>query len=475
MRLESLSERLEQRLTGHYHFKEHETVQKYQVFMLMLLMLLSGLIIGAMSIVRLFHFEYLQSLADFVFVAILAISFRFLYRDRSRFKALSRFVIISALLTVLVLMFNHPHSFAPVIWVSTTVYLMFFMLSKTEAWKWVGVVMTILLGLYAGGVGLHDFTHSEMFVVLGNILLLSLVLTWYEKIKEDSERQHQQNEVLLQKQIDRRTLELQQTNLKLEELNRTLEERVEEEIEANREKERIMLAQSRQAAMGDMVSMIAHQWRQPITAIGMSAQNMQLDIDLDEVDMPRMRSKLQYIVDQTGYLSKTIDDFRDFLKPNKATTTCSPAGLIEGTVRIVGKSLENNSITLITTYESTPPITTYCNEVIQVLLNLLNNAKDIFKINGRSDGRIDLRFYEKGGMGCFEVRDNAGGIPPDVMPRIFEPYFSTKEARGGTGLGLYMSQKIVEKNLGGSIRAENSGGGACFTVCIPLNFPGGAA
>ena len=473
MRLESLSQRLEQQLTGHYRFKEHESVLKYQVFMLMLLMLLSGLIIGAMSIIRLVHAEYLQAMADLVFVAILALSFALLYRDKARFKVLSRFVLVSALLTVLMLMHSQPGSFAPVIWISTTVYLMFFMLSKSEAWRWVGIVMAILLGIYAGGYGLQSFTHSEIFVVLGNILLLSLVLTWYERIKEESEQQHQQNEILLQQQIDRRTLELQQTNLKLEELNRTLERRVEEEIEANREKERIMLTQSRQAAMGDMISMIAHQWRQPITAIGMSAQNMRLDIDLGEVDMPRMRSKLQHIVDQTGYLSKTIDDFRDFLKPNKTATACNPAELIDAAVRIIGKSLENSNIMLTTSCDSTPPITTYGNEVIQVLLNILYNAKDILKINGQSDGRIDLRFYEKEGMGCFEVQDNAGGIAPGVMSRIFEPYFSTKEAKGGTGLGLYMSRKIIEKHLDGTIRAENSGGGARFTLCIPLSLPGG--
>ena len=113
-----------------------------------------------------------------------------------------------------------------------------------------------------------------------------------------------------------------------------------------KEKDEIMLAQSRQAAMGDMISMIAHQWRQPITAIGMGAQNMQLDIEMDEIDPERFDRKLNNIVEQTNFLSKTIDDFRDFLKPNKKPSTHTLSKIVEGALNIVEKSLENNNITL---------------------------------------------------------------------------------------------------------------------------------
>ena len=235
-----------------------------------------------------------------------------------------------------------------------------------------------------------------------------------------------------------------------------------------KQKDEIMLAQSRQAAMGDMISMIAHQWRQPITAIGMGAQNLQLDIELDDIDPKRFDTKLSKIVELTTFLSKTIDDFRDFLKPNKKPDTSMLSKILNGALAIVGKSLENNNITLKYSLQSNVEITTYSNEVIQVLINIINNAKDIMKIKEIDDGIIKLNISHDEETAKFEICDNAGGIPEDILPRIFEPYFSTKEEKGGTGLGLYMSKMIVQKHLKGIISAHNSAEGACFSITIPL-------
>ena len=235
-----------------------------------------------------------------------------------------------------------------------------------------------------------------------------------------------------------------------------------------KQKDEIMLAQSRQAAMGDMISMIAHQWRQPLTAIGVGAQNLQLDIELDDIDPKRFNTKLTKIVELTAFLSKTIDDFRDFLKPNKKPETSMLSKVLNGALGIVGKSLENNNITLKYSLQSNIEITTYSNEVIQVLINIINNAKDIIIIKNIDDGVIWLNISHDEETVKFEICDNAGGIPEEILPRIFEPYFSTKEEKGGTGLGLYMSKMIVQKHLKGVISAHNSAEGACFSITIPL-------
>ena len=235
-----------------------------------------------------------------------------------------------------------------------------------------------------------------------------------------------------------------------------------------KEKDEIMLAQSRQAAMGDMISMIAHQWRQPITAIGMGAQNMQLDIELGDINPKRFDTKLTKIVEQTEFLSKTIDDFRDFLKPNKKPKNCKLSELVEDSLTIIGKSLQNNNITLEKSFEGDIKITTYYSEVIQVLLNIINNSKDIILIKNVEDGIIWISFSHDEKMAYIKICDNAGGIPENILPRIFEPYFTTKEEKGGTGLGLYMSQMIIEKHLKGTIKAQNHNGGACITVSLPL-------
>lgn len=237
-----------------------------------------------------------------------------------------------------------------------------------------------------------------------------------------------------------------------------------------KEKDDIMLAQSRQAAMGDMIGMIAHQWRQPITAIGMGAQNMQLDIELEEIDPKRFDEKLSKIVEQTHFLSNTIDDFRDFLKPNKKPGTHMLSEILEGALNIIAKSLENNNIKLKKSFKNDIEITTFRNEVIQVLINIINNAKDIIKIKEIEDGLITIEVDADKHNAYIKICDNAGGIPQDVLPKIFEPYFTTKDEKGGTGLGLYMSQMIIEKHLKGKIMVENINGGACFTVLLPRNI-----
>lgn len=235
-----------------------------------------------------------------------------------------------------------------------------------------------------------------------------------------------------------------------------------------KQKDEIMLAQSRQAAMGDMISMIAHQWRQPITAISMSAQNMMLDIELEDVNSERFNEKLTKIVEQTSFLSNTIDDFRNFLKPNKREDICMISDLVEGTLGLIGKSLQNNSIVLNKSFKNDIEILTYYSEVVQVLLNIINNSKDIIILKNMQNGIIDITTDSDAHNVYIDICDNAGGISDDILPKIFEPYYTTKDEKGGTGLGLYMSQMIVEKHLKGTIMAQNINDGACFKLSLPI-------
>jgi signal transduction histidine kinase len=235
-----------------------------------------------------------------------------------------------------------------------------------------------------------------------------------------------------------------------------------------KQKDEMILAQSRQAAMGDMISMIAHQWRQPITAISMGAQNMQLDIELEDINPERFDEKLTKIVEQTAFLSHTIDDFRDFLKPNKKLDVSKISDIINSTLGLIGKSLQNNNISVEKTLANDLEIVTYNSELIQVLLNILNNSKDIISIKKIDNATIKISIDNDDKNVYFYICDNAGGIADDVLPRIFEPYFTTKDEKGGTGLGLYMSQMIVKKHLNGTIKAKNIKDGACFTITLPL-------
>lgn len=233
------------------------------------------------------------------------------------------------------------------------------------------------------------------------------------------------------------------------------------------EKEELMIAQSRHVAMGEMIGMIAHQWRQPITVIAMGANNMLADIALEEVVIEDFQYEAQQILKQTEYLSKTIDDFRTFFRPNKEKDEIKVLDILLEARQIMGKSLENHNIELIFVDNSNETIFTYSRELLQVILNLLKNSKEALEANKIENAYINVTVESLSDSVIITVCDNGGGIDDAIINRIFDPYFSTKDAKTGTGLGLYMSKTIIEKHLKGKISAKNSHEGACLRVQLP--------
>lgn len=234
-----------------------------------------------------------------------------------------------------------------------------------------------------------------------------------------------------------------------------------------KKKDEMMMAQSRHAAMGEMIGMIAHQWRQPIAGIAMDANNMLLDIAFETFDNASAAEYAQDILDQTNHLSKTIDDFRNFFKPDKSVSSVKVEDIMEETLAIVRESLTNNSITLKTSYISDSLVDAYPRELMQVFVNIINNAKDSLLSSHTQDALIEIKVYDDGDYVHTEICDNGAGIDEAVLPKIFDPYFSTKDEKTGTGLGLYMSKMIIEEHLHGYITASNNkDSGACFKVML---------
>ncbi|WP_455755491.1 PAS domain-containing sensor histidine kinase [Sulfurimonas sp.] len=250
-------------------------------------------------------------------------------------------------------------------------------------------------------------------------------------------------------------------------LDITQTKQMEDELE---DKEELMIAQSRHAAMGEMISMIAHQWRQPISVISMGANNILADIELDILDEETLKSGAEDIVYQTQELSKTIDDFRNFFRPGKVSEEVFIEDVFFEAIGVIGKSLENNNIELITEFKGSKKITTYSRELMQVIINILKNAKEALVDNKQDAKKISVLLQEEATNISISICDNAGGIKDDVVDKIFDPYFSTKNKVNGTGLGLYMSQTIVEKHLHGSLKAYNKDNGACFTISLPYTI-----
>ena len=234
-----------------------------------------------------------------------------------------------------------------------------------------------------------------------------------------------------------------------------------------KKKEEIMLSQSRHAAMGEMISMIAHQWRQPISVIAMGANNILADIALDMLEKESLKSGANNIILQTKELSKTIDDFRNFFRPAKEAEDVLVEDILSEVFAIVEKSLENNNIEVFKEFKNEKKISTYSRELMQVFINILKNAKEVLVENIKEDRKIFISIKESKNKVVIKICDNAGGIKVDILNKIFDPYFTTKNEINGTGLGLYISKTIIEKHLNGTLNAYNKDDGACFEISLP--------
>jgi signal transduction histidine kinase len=248
-----------------------------------------------------------------------------------------------------------------------------------------------------------------------------------------------------------------------------LKKEIEKQVKQLREKDEILIAQSRHAAMGEMIGNIAHQWRQPLNMLSLKKTllvDYYYDGDLSDDLVEEYDNKVDEIVQ---YMSKTIDDFRNFFSPKKVKEPFGLKKALDDSLNIVMASLKNNYIKLDMYIEDDCEIYGYKNEFQQVVLNIINNAKDAI-ITAKSekhlidDGQIIIVVKYLKDEVFIDITDNAGGIPSDIINKIFDPYFTTKFQSQGTGIGLYMSKMIIEKNMNGRLTARNSDHGACFSI-----------
>ena len=228
--------------------------------------------------------------------------------------------------------------------------------------------------------------------------------------------------------------------------------------------EEIMLAQSRFATMGEMISMIAHQWRQPITTISMSANNLLADIELEMLEEETVKKSSITITEQTLYLSKTIDDFRSFFKNVKQIEQITMEALFNETSKIMLMSLKNKEIDFKLNFDKDITIKTYARELLQVLINIIKNAKDALTEKPIKNKFIEVCVKQADEKIEILILDNAGGIKEENISKIFDAYFTTKDDSTGTGLGLYMSKTIVEEHHKGKLYVNNQSSGVCFTI-----------
>lgn len=294
-----------------------------------------------------------------------------------------------------------------------------------------------------------DFMHILTSCILIFMFLFTLLMT---NIIND----------IVKKYINK----VQNKEKKLQYLNQTLSSKVAFGIQEGKKKDKAMLQQSKLARMGSMISMIAHQWRQPLSELSGVLMELEMSTRSKKVNEMQILDSISRSNKTIEFMSNTIDDFRNFYKPDKKKEYFYISDACQKAFSIVNATLNNLSIKLLVDIKKDKKIYGYLTQYAQVILNIISNAKDILVERDIKNPKIYLNIDVKNNSSIVIIRDNAKGINEENIDLVFDPYYSTKERSKGTGLGLYISKLIIEKNMGGELSVENDKEGAVFKIVV---------
>jgi len=251
-----------------------------------------------------------------------------------------------------------------------------------------------------------------------------------------------------------------------------------EKNEELKKKEKLLIEKEKLASMGEMVGNIAHQWRQPLSVISTCATGMSVKKEFNTLDDEELKRNCEIINDNAQYLSQTIEDFRNFIKGDRIIQTINLKENLNSFLHLVDGISKGNNINIILNVDNSLSVVSYANELIQCYINIFNNAKDAFNINNIKPRVFKIDVLKSNNEIIIKMRDNAGGIPKDILPKIFDPYFTTKHKSQGTGLGLNMTYRLITEGMKGNIIANNveftyeneKYMGAEFKISLPVSF-----
>ncbi|RLA83572.1 MAG: hypothetical protein DRG78_03990 [Epsilonproteobacteria bacterium] len=270
---------------------------------------------------------------------------------------------------------------------------------------------------------------------------------------------------------------LENSQKEIEDINNNLKIKIKKEIQKNTLAQEKLFKSEKMASMGEMIGNIAHQWRQPLSIISTASTGMKMQKEFGSLSDEQFYNNCKLINDNSQYLSKTIDDFRDFIKGNRVKKVFNLSENINSFLHLVEGSIKSNNINLILDLEDGIKIDGYENELTQCLINIFNNAKDILsEIKNEQDRFLFIKTIKDNNSITIKFKDSGGGIAEDILPKIFEPYFTTKHKSQGTGLGLNMSYNLIVDGMHGTIEAINQAYtyedkeyiGAEFIISLPI-------
>lgn len=377
---------------------------------------------------------------EFVLLCINIYLVFLLRKDQKYYYFVATVVTAQFSLLLIVLVYVSTPEEMKIVWFFTYPIVMLYMEKMKIFFAWFIFLMIMVLSAPLQPFVQIHYNFFQLFYLSFVLVIVSIIVYFYKKRMEEA----------------RATILSQQNILK-------------EQLSELTKKDKIMTMQSKQAVMGEMISMIAHQWRQPLSSVTLNISNFQVkrllgeDVYGDELDRV-----LNNISDTAVYLSDTINDFQTYFHPKKEITTIYVSELVQKALNFTLPRLKSTTIEIKVETQKDIAIDTYVNEVIQVLLNILNNAIDELIEMEVQEPELFVCVFDEEQHVRIEVHDNAGGIDEKNIDSIFEPYFSTK-GKNGTGLGLYMSQMIMQKQFNSIIEVSSGNGETIFTIRVPKN------
>ena len=453
--------------TSGFEFSKKQEIIKarYQTLNVGLVLTIIALVYGIIG-------NIIRDVEGFIAIEITIISINIiLLLSLRKYKKAFRFIVVIMVtqftLLFIFLVYVSSTESMKYMWIFTYPMILLYLQNEKESFFWLAFMVAMLIVIPLQNFIEVSFNMYQITYMIAVLMIISAITYFYQlKMGEANRKIIQQQEDLedfnlnLENQVKLKTSELQ-------ELNNSLEEKVNEKIEELRAKDKILEVQSKQAVMGEMISMIAHQWRQPLSTITLQIANLQFkkllgqDLTSGETD-----KALSEISDTIIYLSDTVDDFQTYFHPDKELQKVEVNELLTRAVNFASSRIGKSNIKLLLCENCTYNIQTYPNEFVQVILNILNNAIDAHIEMKTQNAVINIDVRTEDDNLIVDISDNAGGIDEKNLGKLFEPYFSTK-GKNGTGLGLYMSQMIVQKQFAGDLTVKSSKDGSTFTINIP--------
>jgi len=446
--------------------KPIDIIHRYKITALLILSLTVGIYITLFGTYRIWGGRMIVGSAEITLGIFFLISFFVLRREIGYYQTLARIFFTLGYLLMVILTLYIPEERTHILWVPAIMVLIFFLLDYKGGILF--LVSYILFVLYLAIAG-YDYTVTEYITWIFSLIATSVVMYYYEKVKQIEHQMLTRHTEALQKEVEAKTLTLSEQNrtlqahkTALEVLNNSLERRIQEALDTQTKQEQILLQQCRIGSMGEVLDSIAHQWRQPLMHINAVLMNLDREIEQHQHPSGYLEAKISEATTLTAEMSDTIEEFRSLFRSDKQISTFDINEAIDKALELYKSSLKEIHIS----GERMQPLfyRGYRNEITQVLLILLGNAVEALGQRETASRHIYLSLYADTEYLLLTIEDNAGGIDPDRLSLIFDPYFTTKKRHNGTGLGLYIAKIIIEQNAHGTLSAENSTRGARFTI-----------